>query len=196
MKQLEGRTHENCDGSRRGLHRIARVACLRQRTQGGDALRGSVLRNATGPTKRNVPLTDRVAKMLLERSLESQLIYDFPSDTGRPYCVTSIDHDYAKVRAKLGVPSEFVIYSLRRTYGTRLGEAGADAFTIMRLMGHSSVTAPQRYVHPSPEALERAVERLQAMNAAKSFPEGENGQKRLEATTIPTTVESKPSVGY
>ncbi|MGO9275341.1 MAG: tyrosine-type recombinase/integrase [Terriglobia bacterium] len=66
---------------------------------------------------------------------------------------------------------EFVLYSLRHTYGTRLGEAGADAFTIMRLMGHSSVTVSQRYVHPTPEALEPAVERLETLNR--------NAQKRL-----------------
>lgn len=139
--------------------------------------------------KRNVPLTDRVAAMLLGRSLESQSVYVFPSEAGRPYRVTSVDHDHAEVRAALGMPAEFVIYSLRHIYGTRLGEAGGDAFAIMRLMGHSSITVSQRYVHPSPEALERAVERLQAMNAAKSLPEGQNGQKRVEATTIPTTVE-------
>jgi hypothetical protein len=55
----------------------------------------------------------------------------------------------------------------RHTYGTRLGEAGADAFTIMRLMGHSSVTVSQKYVHPSPEAMERAVQRLDQMNQGR-----------------------------
>jgi integrase len=37
---------------------------------------------------------------------------------------------------------------------------GADAFTIMKLMGHSTVMVSQRYVHPSPEAMERAVSRM------------------------------------
>ena len=50
---------------------------------------------------------------------------------------------------------------------TRLGEAGADAFTIMRIAGHSSVTVSQRYVHPTPEGMERAFERLENLNAAK-----------------------------
>ena len=59
---------------------------------------------------------------------------------------------------------EFVPYSLRHSYSARLGEAGAGAFTIMRLMGHSSVTVSQKYVHPSPETMERAVQRLQTMN--------------------------------
>lgn len=56
------------------------------------------------------------------------------------------------------------MHSLRRTFGTRLGEAGADAFTIMRLMGHSSVTVSQRYVHPSPETVELAFARLEELN--------------------------------
>jgi len=47
---------------------------------------------------------------------------------------------------------------------TRIGEAGADAFTIMKLAEHSSVTVSQRYVHPTPEAVERAFDRLEALN--------------------------------
>jgi hypothetical protein len=34
-------------------------------------------------------------------------------------------------------------------------------------MGHSTVTVSQRYVHPSPESMENAVTRLQALNASK-----------------------------
>jgi hypothetical protein len=50
---------------------------------------------------------------------------------------------------------------------SRLGEAGADVFSIMRIAGHSSVTTSQKYVHPTPEGLERAFERLQHLNTAK-----------------------------
>ena len=34
----------------------------------------------------------------------------------------------------------------------------------MRAMGHSNVTVSQKYVHPTPEAMERAFERLEALN--------------------------------
>ena len=47
------------------------------------------------------------------------------------------------------------------------GEAGADSFMIMRLMGHSTVTVSQRYVHPSPEGVELAFERFAALNLEK-----------------------------
>ena len=85
----------------------------------------------------------------------------------------SLDHLHWEQREALKMTWEFVLHSLRHTYGTRLGEAGADAFTIMRLKGHSSVTVSQRYVHPTPEALERAVEMLEGLNqrAANSLPE-------------------------
>jgi hypothetical protein len=36
----------------------------------------------------------------------------------------------------------------------------------MKLMGHSTVVVSQRYVHPSPEGMERAFERMQELNAA------------------------------
>jgi hypothetical protein len=43
-------------------------------------------------------------------------------------------------------------------------KAGADAFTIRKLAGHSSITISQRYVHPTPAAVERPFDRLEAVN--------------------------------
>jgi hypothetical protein len=80
---------------------------------------------------------------------------------------TSIDHQHDDVRDTLKLSKEFVVHPLRHTMLTRLGEAGADAFTIMKIAGHSSVTVSQRYVHPTPEGMERAFERVQTLNAAK-----------------------------
>ena len=56
--------------------------------------------------------------------------------------------------------ADFVLHSLRHTMLTRLGESGVDAFTIMRIAGHSSITVLQRHIQPTPEAVERAFERL------------------------------------
>jgi hypothetical protein len=49
----------------------------------------------------------------------------------------------------------------------------------MRIAGHSSITVSQRYVHPSPEALERAFERLELLNA--------NSGKQSEEGLVPAT---------
>lgn len=142
--------------------------------------------------RRNVPLTARVREMLEARKRESKGLAVFAESTARPMLNSSLDHLHREQREALKMSGEFVLHSLRHTYGTRLGEAGADAFTIMRLMGHSSVTVSQRYVHPTPEALERAVERLEGLNqrAAKSLPEGP--KRELPATISATVSEPSP----
>jgi integrase len=142
--------------------------------------------------RRNLSLTPRVKAMLEARFGQTSSPYVFPSDTGRPYLVTSIDHLHSELRDLLRLPKDFVIHSFRHTFGTRLGEAGADAFTIMRAMGHSSVTVSQKYVHPTPEAMERAFERLEALNqkAAQSLPEAQ--ERQLPATISATLSEAVP----
>ncbi len=124
-------------------------------------VRGGKSRNA----RRNISLTVRVRDMLLARAKRASSDWVFPGrKSERPIHVTSLDHQHGKVREDLKLPSDFVIHSLRHTMLTRLGEAGVDAFTIMRIAGHSSITISQRYVHPSPESLERAFEKLQSLN--------------------------------
>lgn len=62
------------------------------------------------------------------------------------------------------LPKDCVIHSLRHTFLTRFGEAGADAFTIKKVAGHSSVKISERYIHPTPEGQERAFERFANLN--------------------------------
>jgi len=118
--------------------------------------------------KRNLSLTARAAEMLKARKGAAKSTWVFPGDSpGAPILGTSLDHQHETVRTDLKLPQDFVIHSLRHTMLTRLGEAGADAFTIMRIAGHSSVTTSQRYVHPTPEGMERAFERLEDLNVEK-----------------------------
>ncbi|MGA9143540.1 MAG: site-specific integrase [Candidatus Acidiferrales bacterium] len=54
----------------------------------------------------------------------------------------------------------FVLYSLRHTFLTRLGESGCDVWTLARIAGHSSIGVSSRYVHPSEDAVLDAMSRL------------------------------------
>jgi hypothetical protein len=70
----------------------------------------------------------------------------------------------------------------------RLGESGASAFSIMRIAGHSSITVSQRYVHPSPESLERAFERFETMQISKALEIKESASEGVptDSTTAST----------
>jgi integrase len=114
--------------------------------------------------RRHVSLTPRAQEMLVNRSLESKSEYVFANQRGDRYLVTSLDHLHKKLREDLQLPKDCVIHSLRHTFLTRFGEAGADAFTIKRVAGHSSVTISERYIHPTPEGQERAFERFANLN--------------------------------
>jgi integrase len=123
--------------------------------------------------QRTLSLTSRASIVLYARRKESVSSYVFPGEClDTPMLVTSLDHLHRRVcepvvggKKRVVFPREFVLHGLRHTFLTRLGEAGADAFTIMKLAGHSSVTVSQRYVHPTPESCELAFERLEALNS-------------------------------
>ena len=39
-------------------------------------------------------------------------------------------------------------------------EAGVDLVTVSRILGHASIQMTMRYAHPTPENMQRAVEKL------------------------------------
>lgn len=123
--------------------------------------------------------------MLIARHGTSDSKWVFPGETENSFLSTSLNHQNIKVRRILGLSDDFVIHSLRHTMLTRLGEAGVGAFTIMKIAGLSSITIFQRYVHPSPESLERAFEKLEAFNAASDRKANEND---MTPATISATV--------
>ena len=50
-----------------------------------------------------------------------------------------------------------VWHDLRTTYGTRLGEAGFNAYDIAKLMGHAYISTNQRYIRNLPVGAGEAV---------------------------------------
>ncbi|MDA3624297.1 tyrosine-type recombinase/integrase [Saccharopolyspora sp. WRP15-2] len=62
------------------------------------------------------------------------------------------------VRAKL--PSGVSPYTFRHSYGTRLADAGVDAFELSRLLGHSKLEQSLTYVHRSEAARSRVLAAL------------------------------------
>jgi integrase len=146
-----------------------------------------IRKGKTKNAKRNLSLTPRAAEMLKRRkaSAKGKWVFEFEGEEP-PMRVTSLDHQHDDVRTALKLSKEFVVYSLRHSMLTRLGESGAGAFDIMKIAGHASVTTSQRYVHPTPEGLERAFERLQDLNTVKFLKaEDEAKAEAVGAVAVP-----------
>ncbi len=143
--------------------------------------------------RRVVPLTDRTLAMLKPRAANPNGPFVFGNRDGRRYVSTSINHLHRKAfapkqdgKSRQLFPGEFVLHSLRHTMLTRLGEAGVDAFTIMRIAGHSSIVVSQRYIHPTPESVERAFETLQRVRTRTSEAAEAEAAMQRPATVFAT----------
>jgi integrase len=149
--------------------------------------------------KRAVSLTARASEMLHHRITSSESTWIFPGEgktKSAAFLATSLDGQHRRVRIALGLPKDFVLHSLRHTFLTRLGEAGVDAFTIMRIAGHSTITVSQKYIHPSSEAMERAFERLESLNTAVESDGivGQEREKSIRPATLSATVPEQISM--
>lgn len=73
--------------------------------------------------------------------------------TGAHYSASALSYLHTQLRDAKGWPAEFVLYSFRHTFGTRLAESGAKPYAIMKLMGHTKLETSMRYIHLSDESV-------------------------------------------
>jgi integrase len=62
----------------------------------------------------------------------------------------------------------FVLYNLRHTFLTRLGESGCDVWTHAKIAGWGNIGISTRYVHPSEQAVMKAYSMLGGHNSGHS----------------------------
>jgi integrase len=132
-----------------------------------------VTRGKTAAARRVIPMTPRVRAILQSRwemagKPEEGWVWPAPTMSGHvepsslrkqhAKSFSAIAREAAKRNEKPVRP--FVLYSLRHTFLTRLGECGCDAWTLARIAGHASITISARYVHPSEDAVLDAMSRL------------------------------------
>jgi integrase len=126
--------------------------------------------------KREVPLTARAVSAIEAAYHRSKCPFIFTAFGGRkPLTRHYATQQFRLLADALNLGPEYVLHSCRHTFCTRLGESGADAFTIQRLAGHSSITISQRYVHQGKAIAQSAIGRMEELQ--KKEPEREHKSK-------------------
>jgi integrase len=129
-----------------------------------------VTHGKTPAARRTLPMTQRVRNILetrwnaAEEPLEG---WAWPAQTRSGHMESSsLKRQHKQVFKTLAEQAEgkpvrgFVLYSLRHTFLTRLGESGCDAWTLARIAGHNDIRISARYVHPSENAVLTAMSRM------------------------------------
>ena len=128
-----------------------------------------VTHGKTAAARRMLPLTPRVQLMLRNRWEAANKPYEgwvWPAPTASSHIEPStLKKPHAKVfkiivdnlKDKEKPIRPFVLYVLRHTFLTRLGESGCDVWTLARIAGHSSIAMSNRYVHPGNDSVMDAM---------------------------------------
>jgi integrase len=124
--------------------------------------RGGLIRIADGKSKaarRLLPMTPNVYALLQARYEAAGRPAEgwvFPSGSSEGHFNGNAAKDQHAHALKDSGVQRFEPYILRHTALTNLAKKGADAHTLARIAGHSSIVITMRYVHPQADAIERA----------------------------------------
>jgi len=146
-----------------------------------------LIRVAEGKSKaarRVLPMTPHVHALLLARyeaagqPAEGWL---FPSGSSEGHLNgDGAKKQHARALQDSGV-KPFEPYVLRHTGLTNLAKKGADAHTLARIAGHSSIVITMRYVHPQADAIERAFAMAHGKVSRKQLREPAGRTSRASA---------------
>jgi len=107
---------------------------------------------------REIPMNSEVRNQLLELRTSNNNGPVIPSPkTGKG--IVDFKRAFRAACDKAEI-EELHFHDLRHTFGTRAADAGADAFTIAELMGHSDLRMTKRYTHATDSRKRAAVENL------------------------------------
>lgn len=114
------------------------------------------IRESKSGKKRLVPMNETVQNLLGNLKRKNEFVFPSPKTGGR---LDNIKRSFRRAVEDAGI-RDFRFHDLRHTAATRMADAGADAFTLMKILGHSDIRMTSRYTHATDTALRRAVENL------------------------------------
>ncbi|MDY6358451.1 MAG: tyrosine-type recombinase/integrase [Cyanobacteriota bacterium] len=107
-----------------------------------------------GHKKIQIPLSEKFKKELKKIGIKKSGYVFINPKTGQPY--TTIKTGFNRACERAGIEN-LRFHDLRHTVGTRLVANGADLQTVKEYLAHSDLKTTQRYLHPTPENMLKAV---------------------------------------
>jgi len=117
------------------------------------------VKGGKGNKTRRVPLNSEVRQALKAWLDERPKVEEpvlFLSRSGKPLAERDVQRMVAEYARRAGV--EASPHTLRHTFATRAMEKGVDVATLAAILGHSRLETTGRYLHPSAEWMQEAVE--------------------------------------
>ena len=148
-----------------GLGRVSHCSAIKKEQGISPAVlvSQSIKRNIVTPTEtkngkeRDIPMNVEVRAALVDlcnNKSGDDYVFTSPKTDGR---LKEVRKGF-KTALRIGRIEGLRWHDLRATFGTRLSEAGYDAFTIAHLMGHSDIRMTVRYVRDTERNKRAAVE--------------------------------------
>lgn len=120
--------------------------------------RVTVARTKSEAGRRTLRLTDTSRAILEARRASGAGAGRWVFPGRRPGAhLTKLNASHDLVLERTGLA--FVLYDLRHTFATRMAAAGCPVTTLARILGHANLRTIQRYVHPSQEDMDAAMEK-------------------------------------
>ncbi|GIV65469.1 MAG: tyrosine recombinase XerD [Bellilinea sp.] len=117
------------------------------------------VKGGKGNKTRRVPLNGEARQALkawLDERPQAAEGWLFLSRTGKPLSERDVQRMVAEYARIAGV--EATPHTLRHTFATRAIEKGVDVATLAAILGHSRLETTGRYLHPTAERIQEAVE--------------------------------------
>ncbi len=112
--------------------------------------------------QRIIPFTLEMKNLLLKMKPKANKYYDliFCKENGFPFATDYISKLFKDAVRNAGMGNEIHFHTLRHSFGSNLASRGVPINDIKELMGHSSITTTQIYIHSNMEGLRNGISKL------------------------------------
>lgn len=115
------------------------------------------VRESKANKKRFVPMNKTLLSLFQNLKRKSEFVFPSPNTGQR---LNNIKKGFNRALKEAEVIN-FRFHDLRHTSATRMAEAGVDAFTLAKILGHSDIRMTNRYTHTSDVVMHKAVANLE-----------------------------------